>query len=100
MHRELSHFPELARFYSDEVILATRRTLDDIIRRGVERGEFRAVKHGFAARGIQMLVVHAAQLQSFFATYDPDVLSDAQVLEGITDLLLNGLLAPSVTTSQ
>jgi hypothetical protein len=44
--------------------------------------------------------VHAAQLQSFFATYDPDVLSDAQVLEGITDLLLNGLLAPSVTTSQ
>lgn len=100
MHRELAHFPELARFYSDEVILATRRTLDSIIRRGVELGEFRAVKHGFASRAIQMLVVHAAQLQSFFATYDPDALSDAQVLEGITDLLLNGLLAPSVTIKQ
>lgn len=100
MHRELAHFPELARFYSDEVILATRRTLDGIIQRGVEQGEFRAVKHGFAARAIQMLVVHAAQLQSFFATYDPDALSDTQVLEGITDLLLNGLLAPSVMTNQ
>jgi hypothetical protein len=100
MHRELAHFPELARFYSDEVILATRRTLDGIIRRGVELGEFRVVKHGFASRAIQMLVVHAAQLQSFFATYDPDALSDAQVLEGITDLLLNGLLAPSVTIKQ
>jgi AcrR family transcriptional regulator len=100
MHRELAHFPELARFYSDEVILATRRTLDGIIQRGVEQGEFRAVKHGFAARAIQMLVVHAAQLQSFFATYDPDALSDAQVVEGITDLLLTGLLAPSAMTTR
>ena len=99
MHRELAHFPELARFSSDEVILATRRTLDGIIQRGVNEGEFRAVQHGFAARGIQMLVVHAAQLQSFFATYDPDALNDDQVLEGITDLLLNGLLAPSAMTT-
>jgi AcrR family transcriptional regulator len=100
MHRELAHFPELARFYSDEVILATRRTLDDIIQRGVDAGEFRAVKHRFAGRAIQMLVVHAAQLQSFFAAYDPDALSDAQVVEGITDILLNGLRTPSAMTNQ
>jgi hypothetical protein len=47
-----------------------------------------------------MLVVHAAQLQSFFATYDPDALSDAQVVEGITDLLLNGLRTPSAIANQ
>lgn len=100
MHRELIHFPELARFYSDEVILATRRTLEGIIQRGVDIGEFREVKHGFASRAIQMLVVHAAQVQSFFAAYDPDALSDAQVVEGAADLLLNGLRAPSASTTR
>lgn len=93
IHRELAQFPELARFYSDEVILAARHSLDGVIRRGVERGEFRMVQHGFAARGIQMLIVHAAQLQSFFAAFDPEALTNDQVAEGVTDLLLNGLSA-------
>lgn len=93
IHRELAQFPELARFYSDEVILAARHSLDGVIQRGIKRGEFRAVQHGFAARGIQMLVVHAAQLQSFFAAFDPEALTKDQVVEGLTDLLLNGLSA-------
>jgi AcrR family transcriptional regulator len=97
IHRELAQFPELARFYSDEVILAARHSLDALIQRGVDRGEFRAVKYGFASRGIQMLIVHAAQLQSFFAAFDPEALTDEQVVEGVTDLLLNGLSARPAT---
>jgi AcrR family transcriptional regulator len=93
MHRELEHFPELARFYFDEVILAARHALDGIIKRGVERGEFRAVKHRFASRGIQLLVVHAAHAQSAFNALDPEPLSDEAVVEGISDLILNGLAA-------
>ncbi len=93
VHHELVQFPELARFYSDEVILATRRTLEGVIARGVERGEFRQVKHGFGSRGTQMLLVHAAKLQSFFAIHDPDALNDQEVVEGVTDLILNGLAA-------
>jgi len=99
IHRELALFPELARFYSDEVILAARHSLDIVIQRGVERGEFRNVRHGFASRGIQMLIVHAAQLQSFFAAFDPEALTDEQVVEGVTDLLLNGLVASPVTAA-
>lgn len=91
MHRELEHFPELARFYFDEVILAARHAIEGIIQRGVERGEFRAVKHGFASRGIQLLVVHAAHAQNLFNPLDPEPLSDEAVVEGITDLILNGI---------
>jgi hypothetical protein len=46
-----------------------------------------------------MLIVHAAQLQSFFAAFDPEALTDEQVVEGVTDLLLNGLVASPVTAA-
>ena len=93
MHHELEHFPELARFYFDEVILAARHAIEGVLQRGVEQGEFREVKHGFAARGIQLLVVHAAHAQRLFNPLDPEPLSDDAVVEGITDLILNGLAA-------
>lgn len=93
VHGELGHFPELAHFYFEEVIFRARRIFDAVIQRGVEQGEFRPVRNGFATRGIHMLMIQAAQVQSFFAAYDPDALTDEQVLEGATDLLLNGLVS-------
>ncbi|HEX6140111.1 MAG TPA: TetR/AcrR family transcriptional regulator [Candidatus Limnocylindria bacterium] len=99
VHGELTHFPEMARFYSDEVILRARRTMDRIIARGVERGEFRPVPHGFASRAIPMLLVQAAQMQSFFTDFDPDALTGDQTAAGARDILLYGLLArPEDTT--
>jgi AcrR family transcriptional regulator len=37
------NFPEIARFYVEEVVRPGRETLAAVVRRGVERGEFRAV---------------------------------------------------------
>ena len=45
---ELASFPELAHFYSQEVILPARRLVESIITRGIEAGEFRA--HGSRLR--------------------------------------------------
>lgn len=40
---EARNFPEIARFYVEEVVRPGRETLAAVIRRGVERGEFRPV---------------------------------------------------------
>lgn len=93
VHSELHEFPELARFYFDEVIVRARRILQSVLDRGARRGEFRPDLHGFAARGIPLLMVISAQTQCFFAPLDPERLPDAQVLDGILDLSLNGVVA-------
>jgi AcrR family transcriptional regulator len=90
---ELGHFPELARFYFDEVILRARRLVEQVLERGTASGEFRPSTNGFAARGLSSLLVHTAQVQCFFHHFDPQALTDEQAVEGLVDLYLHGVLA-------
>lgn len=93
---ELGHFPELARFYFDEVILRARRLVEQVLERGTATGEFRPSTNGFAARGLSSLLVHTAQVQCFFHHFDPQALTDEQAVEGLIDLYLHGVLAHPV----
>jgi len=97
---ELTNFPELARFYFQEVILRMRTLIQSIIDRGIQRGEVRPVDPGFAARALQTLCVQLAQTQHHFGPYDPHPLSHDQMLSGIIDLYLNGLLLRPAAASQ
>ncbi|MGH7512694.1 MAG: TetR/AcrR family transcriptional regulator [Gemmatimonadales bacterium] len=90
---ELPHFPELARFYFDEVILRARRLIEQVLERGVATGEFRPSATGFAARGLSSMLVHTAQVQCFFQRFDPQALTEEQAVEGLIDLYLHGVLA-------
>ena len=90
---ELGHFPELARFYFDEVILRARRLVEQVLERGAASGEFRSSDHGFAARGLSSLLVHTAQMQCFYRAFDPHALTEEQAVEGLIDLYLHGVLA-------
>jgi AcrR family transcriptional regulator len=93
---ELPHFPELARFYFEEVILRARRLVQQVLERGTASGEFRPSLNGFAARGLSSLLVHTAQVQCFFHPYDPQALTDEQAVEGLIDMYLHGVLAHAV----
>lgn len=93
---ELPHFPELARFYFDEVILRARRLVEQVLERGVASGEFRPGVGRFAARGLSSLLVHTAQVQCFFQGFDPQALTEEQAVEGLIDLYLHGVLAHPV----
>lgn len=90
---ELPHFPELARFYFDEVILRARRLVEQVLERGTATGEFRPSATGFAARGLSSMLVHTAQVQCFFQRFDPQALTEEQAVEGLIDLYLHGVLA-------
>jgi len=50
IHAEIKNFPDLARFYADEVVSRRLRLIASIIERGVESGEFRRVEPLVAAR--------------------------------------------------
>ena len=54
---ELHQFPDLARFYADEVVARGLKLLSGIIRRGVESGEFREVDPVIAARMLVAMTV-------------------------------------------
>lgn len=50
IHAEIHNFPDLARFYAEEVVVRGHRLIAGIIARGVESGEFRDVDPSLAAR--------------------------------------------------
>ena len=54
---ELHQFPDLAKFYADEVVARLQKMLGGIIRRGVESGEFRDIDPMVAARMLMALTV-------------------------------------------
>ncbi|HJP58775.1 MAG TPA: TetR/AcrR family transcriptional regulator [Gemmatimonadaceae bacterium] len=54
---ELHQFPDLARFYADEVVARGLKLLGGIIRRGVDTGEFREVDPVIAARMLVAMTV-------------------------------------------
>jgi len=92
VHLELTNFPELARFYFQEVITQMRSLIQSIIQLGIERGEFRTVNPGFAARALQILCAQLAQYQHHFRAYDLHPMSHDELQSGIIDLYLNGVL--------
>lgn len=89
---EFASFPELAQFYFHEVIVRARRLVAQVLQRGIEVGEFRSIPHGFGARALPSLLVHSAQVQSWFRPLDPQALSDDETLEGMIDFCLHGVL--------
>jgi AcrR family transcriptional regulator len=54
---ELHQFPDLAKFYADEVVSRGLRLLSGIIKRGVDNGEFRDIEPATAARMLVALTV-------------------------------------------
>jgi len=93
VHGELHHFPDLAAFYSREVIQRSTSLTAQIIRRGIERGEFRGVEPTVAARMLgSMLVSHAVwcSRRDFFQHVAAK--TDAQCIDEIIDFYFHALL--------
>lgn len=92
---EIRNFPELARFYFEEVTLRARRLLERVLKRGAATGEFRPNQTRFAARAIPALALMLSGIHCYFATFDPDPMSPEEMAERALDLLLNGVAMPT-----
>lgn len=90
---EAGNFPEIARFYAEAVVDRGQRLLEGILRRGVERGEFRPVDAAhilpsFIGPVLLMLLWRHSIGRHAERQFDP-----AAVLETQLELLLRGLAA-------
>jgi AcrR family transcriptional regulator len=89
---EAGNFPDLARFYLDEVIARGRRLIKAILARGVARGEFRAIgEEAFFSIMGPMLVM--ALWKHSLGRYDTSGVDPHRLCRTHVDLILNGLKA-------
>ena len=90
---EVRNFPDLAQFYTDEVVLPAHRLLAGALQRGIDRGEFRPVP---VADAVHVLITPplflALHRHSIGACPVQGVaLDERSVIETQVDLMLQGL---------
>lgn len=91
-------FPELGRFYLDEVFSRALGLLEALIARGIERGEFRECNAGLAARSLGSAMLFAALWKTVFEPIGADTLDAHALARQHADLMLNGLLRKTEET--
>jgi hypothetical protein len=90
---EAGNFPELARFYHQEVISRGLGLLGAEVERGIARGEFRPVDPGHGARLLVAPVLLAAIWKTTFEPHAGAPLDAPAFLAAALDVLLRGLRA-------
>jgi len=92
---EARHFPELARFYVEEVINPSKALIGGLIERGVRSGEFRAVPIEATVHLLIAPMLHMLLHEHSFGSYDVchRQMSAEDLLDAQMALLLHGLLA-------
>lgn len=90
MIAEGERFPQLSQYYYDELLSGVRDVMPSIVRRGVERGEFRATPVADHAEVIMGPSIMAAVWKMTFDHAAP--LDLERHAEAHLDLVLNGLL--------
>jgi AcrR family transcriptional regulator len=90
---EAGNFPDLARFYLDAVVRRGLRLIGTILRRGIERGEFRPVDVDHAVFCVIAPMLIAALWKNSLEPHDDAPLDAPALARAHLDLLLRGLEA-------
>jgi AcrR family transcriptional regulator len=89
---ELHKYPDLAAFHWDEVVTCSNRILGDIIRRGIDSGEFRETDPQAAVRMIKALILMHVLWTGPRAPAPPEHRpAPENVLASVTDFALHAL---------
>jgi AcrR family transcriptional regulator len=96
---ESGNFPDIARFYLDEVIRRGLAIIERVLKRGIERGEFRPVDVELTVRTVVAPVILLAIWKTSFEPVDTRPLDAETYLANYLDVLMNGLrVAPAAPT--
>jgi len=88
---ESGNFPELARFYRDEIIEKGLGLMSGLIERGIAQGEFRAVPVQHAVRLCVAPVLLGAMWRTTFAQFDAEPYDYKGLIDTHLDVLFRGL---------
>jgi AcrR family transcriptional regulator len=91
---EARNFPDLARFYLDEVVHRGKRLIKTLIERGIARGEFRSVDVDQVFFCVLSPILIATLWEHSLGPYDKEGLDRQILCRTHVELLLHGLLKP------
>ena len=91
MIAEANNFPELARFYYEEVVTRGHRLMAGVIQRGIKAGEFRPVNVLLAAKLAMSPLMHAVVARKAFSACMPEGFDVDSYLNTHIDLYLHGI---------
>lgn len=91
MIAEAVNFPELARFYYEEVVTRGHRLMAGVLERGIKAGEFRPVNVAVATKLAMAPLMHAVVARKAFAACMPEGLDVGSYLNTHIDLYLHGI---------
>jgi len=91
MISEAANFPQLAKFYYDEVVTRGHKLLGGVIERGIKSGEFRKVDILSATKLSLSPLMHATIASRAFAQCMPEGFDVRKYLDTHIDLYLNGI---------
>jgi AcrR family transcriptional regulator len=94
---EAGNFPDLARFYADEVIGRGFRLIASLLERGVARGDLRSVDAAVAPPIIVGPMLLLALWKNVFEPHAALQLDTSRYLNAYLDILFNGLARPGTT---
>jgi AcrR family transcriptional regulator len=92
---ESGNFPEVAKFYHEEIISRSNALVMRMLERGIARGEFRAIDVNQAHMVVVAPVLMLTLWRHSFDACRPEPVSPQAYLDSMIDLLTHGLLAPS-----
>jgi AcrR family transcriptional regulator len=92
MMAESGNFPEVAKFYHEEIISRSNALVMRMLERGIARREFRPVDVSHAHLVVVAPVVMLMLWRHSFDACRPEPVSPAAYLESMIDLLIHGLL--------
>ena len=100
MIAEAGNFPELARFYYNEVITRGHRLMEGVLARGIKAGEFKKVDLAITTKLAMSPLLHAVVARKAFAHCMPEGFDVAGYLDTHIDLFLHGIATTDRTRSR
>lgn len=92
---EAGNFPDIARFYLEEVIHRGLGVIEAVLKRGIARGEFRDFDVGLSVRAVIAPVILLAIWKNSFERFEAAPLDARAYLANHLDILLRGIAAPA-----
>jgi len=91
MIAEAGNFPQLARFYYEEVITRGHRLMEGVLERGIKAGEFKKVNLAVATKLAMAPLLHAVVARKAFTACMPEGFDVPRYLDTHIDLFLHGI---------
>lgn len=91
MIAEAGNFPELARFYYQEVITRGHRLMEGVLERGIKAGEFKKVDLAVATKLAMAPLLHAVVAYKAFGACMPEGFDVPSYLDTHIELFLHGI---------